>query len=52
MLAHQDRLLDLGLLDVALLAHVHDALAVVGGHHLVVLHLFHLLRHLLVVPLL
>ena len=52
MLAHEDRLLDLGLLDVAVLAHLDDALAVLRGDHLVVLHLLHLLSNLVVVPLL
>ena len=52
MLTHEDGLLDLGLLDVAVLAHLNDTLAVLRRHHLIVLHLLHLLMHLLVVALL
>ena len=42
MLAHENALLNFGLLDVALLAHSVDALAVLGRNHLIVLHLLHL----------
>ena len=52
MLAHQDALLDLGLLDISLLSHHVDALAGLLADHLVILHLLHLLLHLLVVSLL
>lgn len=52
MLRHQDGLLDLSLLNVSLLIHLNDALPVLRGNHLVVLHLIHLLLHLLIVPLL
>ena len=52
MLAHQDRLLDLRLLNLALLAHGEDALPVLRRHHLIILHPFHLLVHSLVVALL
>ena len=51
VLAHQDGLLDLALLDVALLAHLHDSLPVLGRDHVVVVHLLHFLRDLLVVAL-
>ena len=52
MLAHQDALLDLGLLDVALLAHRINAVTVLRRDHLVILHLLHLLLHLVIVALL
>jgi len=51
VLAHQNRLLDLGLLDVAFLTHLHDSLAVVRRQYLVVLHLVHLFGHFLIVAL-
>ena len=52
MLTHEDRLLDLRLLDVTLLAHLIDPLSVLRGDHLIVLHLFHLLLDFLIVALL
>ena len=52
MLTHEDRLLDLRLLDVALLAHLIDALSVLRGDHLIVLHLLHLLLDFFIVALL
>ena len=52
MLRHQDGLLDLGLLNVSLLSHLNDALPVLLGNHLLVLHLIHLFLHLLIVSLL
>lgn len=52
MLRHQDGLLDLGLLNVSLLSHLNDALPVLRGNHLLVLHLIHLFLHLLIVSLL
>ncbi len=52
MLTHEDGLLDLSLLNVAVLAESHDALAGLSGHHLIVLHLLHLFLDLLVVSLL
>ena len=52
MLAHKDGLLDLGLLDVPLLAHGHDTLTVLSRDHLLVLHLLHLLLDLVIVALL
>ena len=52
MLTHEDRLLDLGLLDVAVLAECHNALAVLCRNHLLILHLLHLFLDLLVVALL
>ena len=51
MLTHQNALLDLSLLYVALLSHRIDALTVLLRDHLVILHLLHLLRHLLIVAL-
>lgn len=51
MLAHKDGLLNLGLLNVALLPHLDDALPVGGGDHLIVLHLLHLFLDLLIVTL-
>lgn len=52
MLAHQDALLNLCLLNISFFAHDIDAFAGLLADHLVVLHLLHLLRHLLVVALL
>ncbi len=52
MLAHEDGLLDLGLLNVAVLTHLNDALAILCRDHLIVLHLLHLLVHFLIVTLL
>ena len=52
MLTHQNRLLDLGLLNAALLPHLINSIPRLRRNHLVVLHLLHLLRHLLIVPLL
>ena len=52
MLAHQDALLDLRLLDVPFFVHSQDALAVLRRNHLVILHLLHLLRNLVIVSLL
>lgn len=51
MLAHQDALLDLGLLDIPLLIHRIDAITVLHGDHLVVLHLLHLLGDSFIVSL-
>ena len=52
MLAHQDGLLDFGLLNVAVPTHLIDAFTSLRCDHLVILHLFHLFIHLLVVALL
>lgn len=52
MLTHEDRLLDLGLFDVSLFPHLVDARTILRGHHLIVLHLFHLLLDFLIVSLL
>jgi hypothetical protein len=52
MLAHQDALLNLCLLDISLFAHGIDASFGLLADHLVVLHLLHLLLHLLIVALL
>lgn len=51
MLAHQDRLLDLSLLDATLLVQCMDALSVLCGDHLLILHLVDLFRHFLGVAL-
>lgn len=52
MLAHQNGLLDLGLLNVALLAERLDALLVLLRKHHIILHLLSLDLHALIVPLL
>jgi len=52
VLAHQNRLLYLCLLDVTLLFHGKDALSVLFGDHLFILHFFHFFRHFFVVALL
>jgi hypothetical protein len=51
VLAHEDRLLDFGLLDVALLTDLVDALAILLRNHHIVLHLIGLCLHALVVSL-
>ena len=51
MLAHKDGLLDLGFLNVSVLAHLNDSLTVLLGNHLFVLHLFHLFLDALVIAL-
>jgi len=52
VLAHQDRLLNLGLLNVAVSAHLIDSITIISRDHLVILHFIHLLGHSLVVALL
>lgn len=52
MLAHQNRLLDLGLFNTSLFPHLIDALTGLGRDHLIILHFLHFLGHLLIVPLL
>ena len=52
MLAHQDGLLDLGLLNVSVLAHLNDSLTVLLRNHLFILHFLHFFLDALVVTLL
>ena len=51
MLTHQNALLDLSFLYVALLSHHIDTFTILLREHLVILHLLHLLCHLLIVAL-